>query len=313
MPGEPRAPPAGLGWLALVKGLAAVFAGILFGLNCLLSPAFPSVFLPFIGGSGPATFAWAAPAGVLLGLGFSLLGRALKGGRAGGSGARLPVAVVVGFISTVVLFIVEPLGTAQFFLLLFFLFPCAILVHGALNGRLWAVAAGALLQLLIGLGTTLDGQNLPGLLAYAIVYLAALELSWSSAAMTAALQRELAQAPGERVMLRARATLDRAAGNYLARLLACGTAAAFVVALALSMFGSPGLFGPAYAESFEARTLTGLFLPGAAVLAALAAGLLVPPDLLPRTRAFAARARLAARALAVTARPRPKEDEPETS
>jgi hypothetical protein len=312
MPGEPGAPPAGLDRLALVKGLSAILAGMLFSLNCLLSPAFPAVFLPFIGG-GPSTFAWAAPAGVLLGLGFSLLGRALKEGRPGGSGAKLPLAVVAVFILTVVMFIIEPLGTAQFFLLLFFLFPCAILVHGAQNGRLWAVGLGALLQLLIGLGTNLDGRNLPGLLGYAIVYLAALELSWSSASMSAALGRELAEAAGDPGKLRARRTLDRVAGNYLARLAFCGAASALLVGVVLAVFGSPGLLGPAYGESFEAYTLTGLFLPGAAMLAALAAGLLVPPDLLPRARAFAARARLWARMLAAPARPRPEEDGPKSA
>ncbi len=311
MPGEPRGRPAPLGYLELVKALAVLLAGVLFSLNCHLSPGFPGIFLPLIGG-GEVAFAWAAPAGILMGIGYSLLGRALRKDGPGPAGSRLPILLVVGFFVTIFMFVVEPAGSAQFYLLMFFLFPCAILVYGALNGRLWAVAAGALLQLLIGLGTSLDGRNIPGLLAYALVYLAALELSWSSASMTTTLQRELAEAAGDRGRLRARRTLDRAAGNYLVRLSSCGAVAAFLVAVALAIFGSPGLFGPAYAESFEAYTVTGLFLPGVAVLATLAIGLLVPPDIVSRTRAFVARTRLAARTLVAPVRPRPTEDELET-
>jgi hypothetical protein len=311
MPGEPPSPPPPYGNPELVKALAMLFGGLLFGLNCCLSPAFPRLFLPFIGADA-LTFAWAAPAGVLMGVGYSRIGRVVKGERARAAGSRLPIALVVGFILTIFMFVAEPAGSGQFYLLMFFLFPCAILVYGALNGRLWAVGTGALLQLLIGLGTSLDGQNIPGLLAYALVFLAALELGWSSASMTATLQRELSEAAGEPGRLRARRTLGRAAGNYLARLTACAAAAALLVALALAIYGSPGLFGPAYAGSFEAYTINGLFMPGAAVLLALAIGLLVPPDIVPRTRAFVAKTRLNLRALAVPVRPRTDDDELET-
>ena len=295
----------------MVKALAVVFSGILFSLSCYLSQGFPLVFLPFMGGSDLA-FVWAAPAGILMGVGCSLLGRAMKSEKTGSAGSRLPILLIGGFFVTIFMLVLEPAGTAQFYLMLFFLFPCAILVFGAMNGRLWAVATGALLQLLIGLGSSLDGQNIPGLLAYAMVYLAALELSWSSASLSAAQEREVAEAAGARGKRWVRTMTDRAAASFLVRLASCAAVASLAVASALAVFSNPGLFGPAYAGSFEAYTITALFLPGAAVLAVIALGLLVPPDFVARTKAFVGKARLASRTLAVHAKALQKEKELET-
>jgi len=311
MPGELRAPPVIFGRQELVKALAVLLSGSLFGLNCFLSQGFPRSFLPFIGQSEMA-FVWAAPAGILMGVGYSLLGRALKGDKPGSAGYRPAILLIGGFLLTIFFLVVSPSETAQFYLLLFFLFPCGILVYGAMSGRLWAVVLGALLQLLIGLGTSLDGRNFAGLLAYAIVFVLALELSYSCAAMTLTLERETAEAADARVRLRAKKTLELAAGHYLWRLPACLTGAGLLVALALAIHGSPGLFGPAYADSFEAPTVAGLLLPGVGILSALALGLLVPHDAPARIRTLLARARLLARTLFVPVRPVPEEEELET-
>jgi len=311
MPGEPRAPSARFGHPDLGRALAVLFAGILFCLNCYLVPAFPRAFMLFFSGS-EAAFIWAPPAGILLGAGCWLLGRALKREKSKPEDIRLSIVLVVGSALTIFMFVVEPLGTAQFYLLTLFLFPCASLVYGAMAGRLWAVALGALLQLLLGLGTGLDAQDLPQLLAYALVYLAALELSWSSASTTAALARELGEAADDRQRLRVRRTMDRAARNGLGRLAACLAAAAMSVGIALVVYGNPVLFGPAYSESFEAYTVVGLVLPGAAVLGILAVGSLVPPDLGARARKLSAWTRRLARNLVAPVRPRSEEEEPET-
>ena len=295
----------------MVKALAVVFSGILFSLNCYLSQGFPRIFLPFFAGSELA-FTWASAAGILMGAGIFFLARAVNNQKNQPTASRLPIILIVGFFLTIFMLVLQPSGTVQFYLLLFFLFPCAVLVYGSINGRLWAVATGALLQLLIGLGSSLGGQNIPGLLAYAIVYLAALELSWSSASLTAVLERELALAEGARGKLWAGKMLDRAAASFLVRLASCAAVASLAVASALALYGSPGLFGPAYTGSFEAYTITALFLPGVAVLAVIALGLLVPPDIVARTKAFVARTRLAFRTLAVPVKPQTKKEELET-
>lgn len=312
MPGKAPARSQSFWRLHLVKALAVLFSGILFSGNCYISNGFPRIFLPLIGESALA-FAWAAPAGILMGVGYALLGRAIRGaGPQVAAGARIPLVVGAALLATVVMLVLATEETVQFFMLLALLFPCAIMVFGALDGRLWAVGLGALLQLLIGLETSLDGQDIPGLLAYALAFVAAVELSYSSATMTSALRQEVAEAAGDRGRRWAESTVELAAGHYLWRFSACLAAAAFLAALALAIFGEPGLFGPAYAGSFEAYTASGLLLPGVAVLSVLALGLLVPHDLWARSKAFVARTRLSLRTPVVLVKPVPKEEELET-
>jgi hypothetical protein len=237
-------------------------------------------------------YLWAGPVGVVLGLGYARLASYLKS-LPRPRGFNLSVALFFGgFFVTLLATIGATWETLEFYIFLFYLFPCSILTYGILAGRLWAVMMGVLLNMLVGLASPSGpARNYWELAGFAALFIAAAELAYSSASFKNLLDREMAEVHTESGKRRITGTVWQAIRSYMFRLAAAMLASSLAVAGALAVFNDPGLFGESYTASFEAGKISAFLLPAILVLGIMSIGLLLPRDLPARARRAAVRLR----------------------
>jgi type III secretory pathway component EscS len=277
--------------MLVLQGAALVLAGILTSAGYMLAPSFSKGLLFFLDGKENA-YVWSGAAGVAFGMGLARLASYLKS-LPRPKGSNYTVAIAIGsFIASLIAATQYPLATLEFFILLFYILPCSMLSYGIATGRLWAVVTGIFLDMLIALGSPSGAGRDPVELAlFASLFLATLELAYSSATYKGVLDRELAEAAAEPVRRHITRTVKETVGCYYTRLAAGMLASSLAVAAALIIFSAPGLFGESYGASIEAQKITALLLPGLLVLGTMSAGLLIPRDLPKRAQGAAVRAR----------------------
>jgi len=291
-PEPPRQPPSP--WFMLVlEGAALVLAGVLTSAGYMLAPSLSRGMLFFLA-SRENAYVWSGAAGVVLGLGFARLS-IFRTSLQGSTRLSLTVAILIGgFAASLLCAIANPLGTVEFFILLAYLLPCSILCFGIAAGRLWAVMTGIILDLLIGLASPAGPERDPAQVAlFAVLFLATLELAYSSATFKNMLDREMADVRSETGMAHVTRTFREALVGYSGRLAAALLASSLALAAVIAISSSPGLFGESYAASLEARRISAILWPAILVLGIMSMGLLVPRDILARARKAAVRVRLA--------------------